>query len=201
MQESQTETKINYLNNLFAESFGYSLSNKYREEKQIKDRSLTYGEIKFAEFAKLFKIFQPTADKIFYDLGSGTGKPCFAAAFLAGFKKSVGIELLPSLHQKAQELKSLIPKEYKNYADKLNFVEGDFLKEDFLDADVVFCNSTCFSMEIFEALIAKIKNLKAGSFVITLTKRIDLDEFKIIYESSDIEYSWGKPTTLVYQKI
>lgn len=38
---------------------------------------------------------------VYYDIGSGTGKPVFAAALLHSFKRAVGIEILKSLHDAA----------------------------------------------------------------------------------------------------
>ena len=48
-------------------------------------------------------VMQTPGGGVFYDIGSGTGKPCFAAAALFPFKKVVGIEVLGSLVEAAQE--------------------------------------------------------------------------------------------------
>jgi SAM-dependent methyltransferase len=201
MDETQLEIKANFLDDLFEQASGHSLSSKYREENNIQNSSLTYGEIKFLEFAKLFELFSPTKNKIFYDLGSGTGKACFAAAFLGDFKKSIGIELVPGLYQSSQELKSCLSNgTYNNYFNKLTFINGNFLENNFADADVIFANSTCFDQKLMDDLTAQLNHLKKGSFVTLLTQTIDSKEFELIYETGEIEYSWGNPTTRVYKK-
>ena len=40
---------------------------------------------------------------VYYDIGSGTGKPVFAAVLMHSFEKAVGIEILESLHNAALE--------------------------------------------------------------------------------------------------
>lgn len=66
--------------------------------------SLVYGEVAFEPFAMaLHKIkhkFGGLGSKSqFYDLGSGTGKPVFAAVLLHGdFESATGIEILGDLH-------------------------------------------------------------------------------------------------------
>jgi SAM-dependent methyltransferase len=191
------------LNDLFNDFSGYNLSRDYRNKNQINDKSLIYGEIEFEEFAKLFKFFAKTDDKIFYDLGSGSGKACFAASFLANFKKAIGIEIIPDLYQKSQELKSLAINSKSQFTENaigLEFINNDFLKEDLSQTDVIFCNSTCFSVEIFNQLTTKFTKLKTGCFLILITKKLALDEFKLIAEEK-IGYSWGLATTRIYQKI
>lgn len=67
----------------------------------------------FESFAIVLKKIQSKHDgfddadetpKIFYDLGSGTSKPVFAAAMLYNFKRCTGIEILDLLHNGAREI-------------------------------------------------------------------------------------------------
>jgi SAM-dependent methyltransferase len=192
---------INILDNIFAETNGYKISSLYRDKMKITDKSMVYGEATFSDFAKILDKCGSTKNKIFYDLGCGTGKTCFVASFLFDFEKVIGIELITDLYLTAQKLKENIPEEYKEYADKIHFTSGDITKENFLDGDIIFINATCFEDNLFENIISKLHKLKNGSYLIMTTKIIESGNFEMILESTEIEYSWGYPTTRIYQKI
>lgn len=91
---------------------GKELSTAEREAKGIKTTStLTYGEIRFEPFALAFQKIrdlygglQTPGTHKFVDLGSGTGKPVFAAALLHPWRQCVGIELLDSLYTASVEM-------------------------------------------------------------------------------------------------
>ena len=70
-----------------------------------------------------------------------------------------------------------------------------------MNGDVIFCNSTCFTKELFADLCIMFNELKIGSFLISLTKAMTSEKFELIYETKEIEYSWGNPTTRIYKKI
>ena len=77
---------------------GKEVSNSNTEAKQF-----TYGELEFASFAETFYNIENNYGGIpegtFYDLGSGTGKGCLAAALLhPSFEECIGLELLGGLY-------------------------------------------------------------------------------------------------------
>lgn len=192
---------INILDDIFAKTNGYKISSSYRDRMKITDKSMIYGEANFSDFAQILDKCGSTKNKIFYDLGCGTGKTCFVASFLFDFEKVIGIELITDLYLTAQKLKEAIPEEYQKYARKIHFIEGDITKENFSNGDIIFINATCFEENLFENISSKLHKLKSGSYVIMTTKKIESENFEMILESSDIEYSWGYPTTRIYQKI
>eukprot|EP00968_Pinguiococcus_pyrenoidosus_P023649 scaffold3928_cov257-Pinguiococcus_pyrenoidosus.AAC.12 len=102
---------------------GKALSRQERDKTGLRKHTLVYGEIRFDSFAlalqKVKHIYgvpgarpetpaegimqQPGG--IFYDIGSGTGKPTVAAALVHPFSKAYGIELLSTLHQASLTIK------------------------------------------------------------------------------------------------
>ena len=99
----------------FPTTLGKSVSKKERDELGLKDASLVYGEITFETFAIVMEKIKmvyglPFANScgpagmlqsrggIFYDLGSGTGKPVIAAAICHNFDVCYGIEVLEGLY-------------------------------------------------------------------------------------------------------
>ena len=99
----------------FPANLGKSVSKKERDELHLKSPNLVYGEITFETFGtvieKIRKVYGQTGvgssgntgvlqsrGGIFYDLGSGTGKPVVAAAILHNFDVCYGIEYLEGLY-------------------------------------------------------------------------------------------------------
>ncbi len=72
-----------------------------------------YGEITFEPIAEILDMLESQGmirdRSVFYDLGSGFGKPCLAAALSLPLKfgKCIGIEYLDGLYQKSLELKKV----------------------------------------------------------------------------------------------
>jgi hypothetical protein len=125
-------------------------------------------------------------DGIFYDLGSGTGKPVIAMSLMHNFKKLIGIEFLENLVKLSQFIRNnynqtINEKFVKNKNlfsfDKPNtieFIQGDFLKHNWGDASVIFANSTCFSLEMINNIAEKAnKECKKGTIIITFTKKLN----------------------------
>ena len=69
-----------------------------------------------------------TKDKIFYDLGSGAGKPCTYAIVDHGFKQAIGIELSKERYDLSNIKKDLLPRNTRN---KINYINNNFLDDDY----------------------------------------------------------------------
>jgi hypothetical protein len=99
----------------FPTTLGKAVSKKEREEMNLRDPNLVYGEVTFETmgliFEKIKKVygrpFQGASGSegilqgrggIFYDLGAGTGKGVIAAAILHNFDVCYGIEYLEGLY-------------------------------------------------------------------------------------------------------
>lgn len=82
---------------------GKRVSRDERQQNNYKSPTLVYGEITFLPFAEHFMKLKDkyggltTPGGTFVDIGTGTGRPVFAAALLHDFSKCVGIELLEGL--------------------------------------------------------------------------------------------------------
>jgi SAM-dependent methyltransferase len=171
----------------------------------------TYGEFDFYFFAQLLdrahEIYygnndnsdniQPDwQDKVFVDIGSGTGRLALAAAGLhPSWRKCRGVELLPGLHKAAEEnLESCQRSDQQGYTltvtndetgveeslplAPIEFTCGSF--DDpyvyFGDADCVFVFSSCMSEDLMGSLSKSIgRQCKPGSIVITTEFMLPLE--------------------------
>jgi hypothetical protein len=140
--------------------------------------------------------------QIFYDLGSGFGKPSFAAAILFPFAKVIGIELLEGLHVMSNEILKLWEPDIKpqlpstHQATVVEFRRGscgDTYKPEmnWADGSIVFCHSTQFDDRLMEEITEHAQQMQPGSFLVTLTKEIPSQYFDLV-EEYPAEFHWGK---------
>lgn len=132
----------------------------------IGNMKLAYGEILFSSISEILKRVQMERQgmKVFYDLGSGTGKVVLAAALLQRFNKCVGIEILDDRYSLSVELKNkydlskaeIVSENRDLYVElpDLVYLNVDLCYMDYSDADCIFCNSTYFSSKMIEAILS-----------------------------------------------
>jgi len=187
------------------------LSQRERARLRLKDDAYVYGEINFQSFILLLDLVKLQAGEVFYDLGSGAGKAVFAAAFCQDLSKACGVELLPGLCNlanaqmtKAKALVSLGDKPctevFLRRLAAIQFVNDNFLNTDISDGTVIFINATCLSYPTWEALLLKLQGLQPGSRVIVTTKKIQHEQFEVLYQGREL-MSWGMNSVNVYKKI
>jgi hypothetical protein len=94
---------------LYRHVHGRETSINYRKEvSDMKDPTLTFGEIVPQSFIQILKYTKrddeaQSVNRKFVDLGSGTGRACVCAALSPfGFQSVVGVELMPGLHEQAE---------------------------------------------------------------------------------------------------
>ena len=206
--ESQQDIK-KFLDNVYGEVSAVSVSIKARQKLNIyDDRNYVYGDFELASLYEILNEIKPRAGEVFYDLGSGGGKVAMFAALAFPFAKCVGVELLEDLHGLSADvlgrLKNKLNEE--NFVKKpddinINFICGDLLKADVSDADVIYTYSTCFDQNVMSNL-AKVleEQLKPGARVITVTKSLPSEKFKIVREGK-YNVEWGQATVFFQEKI
>ena len=215
------QKELHRLHNSLLEDYpvnlGKAISKKQREREQLKDTALVYGEIKYNFMALIFRVIKDDYDGlqrnggIFYDLGSGTGKPVFAAALLHPFERVVGIETLSQLHTASLE----ITDHWRKLTDSLDddimsaeqkrcvveFINDDIKNPEFsmADATIGFANSTCYDEELMINIAAKADEMVAGSFFITVTKRLPSLQWDLL-ETERYKMSWGEANVFLHRK-
>ena len=193
------------LTDLYSRIDGVYISKCERFRLEINDTSFTYGEIEYESFRELLSgVCKPT-DKVFYDLGSGTGKAVFCAGLSYDWQRCIGVELLPGLFQVSEALQErLVEKIKKNsvYLTRMQavlFQQENFLQADIVGADVVFINATTMNPVVWGELIQRLKRLKVGARVLVSTRKVEESEFHKLSESM-VEMSWGFCTVRVYER-
>ena len=144
------------------------------------------------------------------------------------FDRVWGIEILESLQTVSLGLKgvydnyvaSVDPAQYEAMfgwphakAARFDVVQGDILEIDWHDADMIFCNSTCFGASLMQSIYEKTLKCKKGTWFVTMSKRLPHAE-KIHQDAPSnpdlhwefilaikLQMSWGKATVNVQRKV
>lgn len=197
------------LKKLFKNNRAKISSIAYRKLRFIKDKEFIYGEVNFLSFHHIIEKAKPQPQDIFYDLGSGTGKAVFTAAFFFDFSKSFGVELLPPLYTKSNQTLNKATLMFENFTSDaetryfkkvatIQFINDSFLDYDFSDASIIYVAATCFSEPIWKSLVNKMANLKPGSRIIVATKNILHENFELVYKGIEL-MSWGLCPVTIYE--
>lgn len=187
-------------NTLFKEVNGFERSRSARQHYDLTD--YVYGEIVFLPFVGLLSSIPWDKDDVFYDLGSGVGKAVFACAMVCCVKKAVGIELLLPLHQASRQCKELLLAlpEYEAIANKIDFIEGDFLNADFSDATIVFVNATTLHRTTWDALCQRIAETPSIRMALTTSKPLPSTRFEEV-RRIPVLMSWGPVDVYISAKL
>lgn len=163
--------------------------------------SLVYGEVEYESFIHILRWIPVQRGGTFYDLGSGSGRAVFTARLMHDFEMCTGVELLPELHELANEVKSVYHETTTKLSfDAVSFHCQDILKYDWSDGAVVFVHSTCFEDDLLQPLFIKAKQLRPGSYFITFRSTgIPTSAFELVKEMRQ-EMSWGVSDVFVYRR-
>ena len=103
-----------------------------------------YGEMTFKGVEGILRMFRNSFNKdtVFYDLGCGVGKMVYHIAARTDAKKCVGIELSEKRYNLSIELGKSITSENSS----ASIVRGDFFKQDYSDATIVYIDNTAYTL-------------------------------------------------------
>jgi len=197
---------------------GFFASHQARDELKSKGKyggcSFNYGEIKYETVVKTLNKLKikyggwknmNQSGGVFYDLGSGCGNVCIAAALFHPWETSRGIELLVPLHEIAlQSVAKYYAHPDSNPITPVDIKHGNILKEQwYKDANVVFCNSLAFEDNLLDALCELCAKLEPGTFLLhsgRLNSKNRLEQDFVCLEFSNMKFSWGISTMWIYQR-
>jgi len=190
------------------DSTSESMSNGGTHKELGGASSLVYGEIEFDAFTKVLEIATSGlgARTKFVDLGSGIGKALMWVCIVADFGEILGFEIIEDLWKLGQEIQGKFEKEVGpllRSCPKLEQVCGNFLEAAsvtrWVDADLVFANSTCFSECLLDEIAATAFQMKVGARFISFTLPLKSKWFKVLYKER-LAMSWGPCTVFVQER-
>lgn len=188
-------------NRLYSKINTYQIADCARKSLAIDNDNYIYGEIDCQSFVMILEKIKPQPNEWFYDLGSGAGKAVFAAALFFELK-AIGVELLSGLHQFAIQQQHCFMRltEANSARYFIDFVHADFLQHDFFAADILFVNATCFHYILWTKLTERLTQLKKGSRILVISKKITGPDFLLQHEGM-LKMSWGWAGYKIYVKM
>ena len=147
-------------------------------------------------------------------MGSGTGKAIIAMSLFCPFKKLIGIEYLEGLWNLSMRSKIFYEKTITDKfikfnglftmeeTNKIDFYNGDFLRQKWNDAFIIFANSTCFTQDLMDKIGIKAKKeCQTDTIIITITKKLtNLNEDWEFKDGFKRLMSWGVGSIFIYIK-
>ena len=195
---------------------GFKASHAGRKrlsEDDQRDSSFHFGEALFRPVAcaiekvkRKYRGLPSEGGGVFYDLGSGTGKVCVAAALTHRFDRVVGIEILPELNAWGKEVESRFAGSPHPSTQGIEFcmVLGDIRDEPWWDdADLVFCNTLAFSDALLEAVAERLGRLKPGVIILHSGRINEMAAFKRDFELLEFgfhTFSWGSSSIWYHRR-
>lgn len=183
---------------LYANIDGYQIAKESAKKLSYYYVADIYGEVLFDSFYQILKEAKPKKGEVFYDLGSGVGKPALITYLNFDFSKTIGVEKAEDLYQAAKGVLNRLEKSDK----KIDFVHADFKDFDFSDGDVIFMNSyTYFYYEIYNKyFLEKLAQLKKGARIITTRMTINFPIFAV-RQVGPYGFSWGDEFVYIHEKL
>jgi SAM-dependent methyltransferase len=159
-----------------------NISNSFREtlDKELNNSSTTfcYNEVyPYAFLQFLVRLgdygIEFCEEPHFVDVGSGVGKTLVIASLLNKFKRVIGIELVPGLYRKSQDIIKKFNAYYRTPMDQsdieLWFGDGTFMDWSFVS--LAYIQATNFDEQMMIRISAMADRLAPGSVVILINNR------------------------------
>lgn len=163
----------------------------------------TYGEILYPSVHALLSMISISEHDVFVDLGSGLGKLAAQVFLQSTVKQSIGIELIPELHQQALSAHARILQELPEFfinERALTFLQGSFFDIPFKGATIALISSPCFTPSMFNQLGHLIDAMPSIHTLLTLRPIPSLKRL-VFTKVIRIEGSWDTALCYLYRAL
>lgn len=170
----------------------YFFKNPYRIskaflKKQKAPNLYTYGETYLTTIDQIARNCQILSHDHVLELGCGRGRSLFWLHTHVHCMVT-GVDYIPEFINKALRIKKML------HLHKMTFIEKDLLVLNFNEASVIYFYGTSFSDDMIKEVIEKMKNLKKGTKVISvsfpLSDYCEATLFETV-KQFEAKYPWG----------
>jgi len=176
--------------------------SKSRDEENLV--ASTYGEILPSSVNNLINELKIDNSDVFYDLGSGAGKLVMQMYMNSDVGKSKGIEFQTNRYNISENALKKLYKLRPELLDDdriISYYNGNIADFNLDDATIIFMCSTCFTPDLMNVVLGKVKNNKNLKYIISLK---DHDNFKSVLPNIKTitqPMSWASSTNInIYSK-
>lgn len=185
----------------------YPLCKHDTTHEEYVGHKTTYGEMTYEGLETLYNHIQPMIEpSYFIDVGSGRGKLCLYMAQHTSIQKSIGVELVKSRYDDAQNLKNELSQnaQFVQYTNKTEFINADILtinlEQMITKKAFVWFSNLCFDTEMTIKVFDKlIKELPQGSIICCSKTAENINAEKL--GTLSIPMSWSQNSNVHLFKI
>lgn len=194
---------------LYSDMDGYDVCRLARRKLSEEENDhLIYGELAFKGLKSVYKsrrlLDKINSSKVFYDLGSGSGKVIIASdILLPNIERFVGVELLTELYDTSNRAKDYYYSIDQVRAEKIQFINENFFNVDYSEADIIFLH---YPIKNSEELYLKLENkfskeLKKGTIIISGIRELhNIEKFPLVDKVKALT-SYGKTILFCHIKV
>jgi SAM-dependent methyltransferase len=167
----------------------YFLARREGRRLDVPPETLTYGTTPWSTAADLLKRVDAKPGERFLELGAGEGRLAFFARVWGDLTVDA-YELLPTFVRVADRIVKRLS------LDRITFHQANLLAADLAMADIVYLAGTCLDDPTIDTLQDRLRWLKPGARVISLSFPLDVPGLELMAEVP-IAVSWGHSTAYV----
>ena len=170
-----------YLQMLYENKGGYTISDEERNFILKNDGHPQYGEIPFDSAAHILDDLNLSRQDVFYDLGSGVGKLVLQAYLTTPVKRSIGIELSKTRFDIAESCRQqAATDDHITPGRDLLFLNQNINATNLSDATVCFISGLTFPPQLIQSIMDRLSALEHDVKVISILPLPDHKQFKLI---------------------
>lgn len=179
---------------------GYNISRKEKEIFEKRGYAPTYGELTKDGIKDLLDNID-TKEKVFADLGSGTGNVVmYVKELYPDMFGYVGIEYSPTRHKIAQKKRKALKQDKSN----VYFINDDITNDKLLytDYDIIYVSNLCFTSLVSNKIGEKIaKECKPGTHIFC-SKPLNLDKScNCKINNTNVKQTWSESSKVICYEI
>lgn len=192
---------VKQMNQAFEHENGYQISSRDINDMNKRNSATTYGEITEQGLNKMLKGIRKK-DKVFADLGSGTGRSVISAALNYNFSRCVGVEMSRDRFNMSKRILKNMKggsKSVKNKLQKVRFINNDAREVDISDMDVIFISNLCFNDQLNADICRKLETESNGRLDVFCSAELPTTVGRV-KRKFNVEMSW-MPDSEIYHYI
>jgi SAM-dependent methyltransferase len=182
---------VKQMNRAFDNENGYQISSRDINNMKQRNSATTYGEVTEQGLNDMLKGIRKK-DKVFADLGSGTGRSVICAALNFNFSRCIGVEMSRDRFRMSQRILKDMKggsKTVQNKLQKVRFINSDARDIDISDMDVIFISNLCFNDQLNTDICRKIESEKQGRLDVFCSAELPTTVGRI-KRKFNVEMSW-----------
>ena len=174
------------------------------EKKEEQGVASTYGEMLPSSVDEMISHVDINSNDVFYDLGSGGGKIILQTFANTNVGIAKGIEFQPNRYKIAEKA---LRRSYIRNPNLLNddrivtFYNGNILNFDLSDATIIYMCSTCYSPDLMDSILEKVRQNTNLKYIISLKSHDKFLEILPKKETLHLPMTWTQSTDVnIYSK-